>query len=35
MRLQRLKDYMQMFGLNSENAVGLDLVVHGPEYREE
>ena len=24
-----------MFGLNADNAVGLDLVVHSPEYREE
>ena len=35
LRLQRLKDYVQIFGLSPPNSVGLDSIVHGAEYRRE
>ena len=33
--MQRLRDYMHLFGLNEDNSIGLDSVVHGLEYRQE
>ena len=35
LRLNRLKDYTQIFGLSPQNCVGLDSIVHGAEYRRE
>jgi hypothetical protein len=35
LRLRRLKEYVQIFGLSAQNAVGLDSIVHGAEYRRE
>ena len=33
LRINRLRDYMNMFGLSSTNSMGLDALVHTKEYQ--